>query len=187
MRTRWIYFVAAGALTVAAMLSAGQRPALQPIRYTSEGGLALPDYRKWVFLSSGLGMTYTGEAAKNPPFTNVFAEPSAYDAFMKDGVWPNKTVLVAEMRASDTGVSINKNGFVQTPKVIAIEVEVKDAAKGGWAFYGFESGAQTGKLFPKTAACYSCHEQHAAVDNTFVQFYPTLIETAKKKGTYKEN
>jgi hypothetical protein len=31
--------------------------------------------------------------------------------------------------------------------------------------------------------CYSCHEQHAAVDTTFVQFYPTLLEIAKKKGT----
>ena len=31
--------------------------------------------------------------------------------------------------------------------------------------------------------CYSCHEQHGAVDTTFVQFYPTLIELAKQKGT----
>ena len=155
-------------------------------QYTKDGGLALPDYRKWVYLGSGLGMTYTGEASKNPPFTNVFADPAAYDAFMKNGVWPDKAVLIAEMRASDTGVSINKNGYVQTEKVVAVEVEVKDAAKGGWAFYGFENGARTGKLFPKTMACYSCHEQNAATDNTFVQFYPTLIETAKKKGTYKE-
>ncbi|HYU45886.1 MAG TPA: cytochrome P460, partial [Terriglobales bacterium] len=28
-----------------------------------------------------------------------------------------------------------------------------------------------------------CHEQHGAVDTTFVQFYPTLLEIAKKKGT----
>jgi hypothetical protein len=31
--------------------------------------------------------------------------------------------------------------------------------------------------------CYSCHSQHAAVDTTFVQFYPTLLPIARAKGT----
>ena len=31
------------------------------------------------------------------------------------------------------------------------------------------------------------HEQHAALDTTFVQFYPTLIELAKKKSTLSAN
>ena len=155
-------------------------------QYTKDGQLALPDYRKWVYLGSGLGMTYTGKESKDPPFTNVFAEPGAYDAFMKNGVWPDKTVLIAEMRASGSAVSINKGGRVQMDKIVAIEGEVKDASKGGWAFYGFENGSRSGKLFAKSVPCYSCHEQHAAVDNTFVQFYPTLMETAKRHGTYKE-
>jgi hypothetical protein len=38
-------------------------------------------------------------------------------------------------------------------------------------------------MFPTEMECYSCHAQHTAVDTTFVQFYPTLIEIAKKKGT----
>jgi len=38
-------------------------------------------------------------------------------------------------------------------------------------------------MVPKDASCYSCHEQHAAVDTTFVQFYPTLLPIAKQKGT----
>jgi len=63
---------------------------------------------------------------------------------------------------------------------------VKDAARGGWAFYGFHDNPDKGKLFPKTAECYSCHEKNGATDTTFVQFYPTLIETAKKNGHYKE-
>jgi hypothetical protein len=150
------------------------------------GELALPDYRKWVYLGSGVGMSYTAMSRENPPFTNVFAEPAAYDKFMKTGTWPDKTVLIAEMRESATNLSINKSGRVQTEKVLAVEAEVKDASKGGWAFFGFENGAQRGMLFPKSAACYSCHEEHASTDNTFVQFYPTLIETAKQRGTYKE-
>ena len=53
---------------------------------------------------------------------------------------------------------------------------------GGWGFFAFDN-PKSAKLIPRTAACYSCHEQHAAVDTTFVQFYPTLIGVAKAKGT----
>ena len=157
--------------------------------YTKDGGLVEPkDYRQWVFLSSGLGMTYTQNAAPNgnPPFENVFVNPAAYQGFLKTGTWPDKTVMVLEIRASDSRVSINKDGRIQTNKV-AMEVHVKDSAKGGWAFYGFSAGGQgNGTLFPKTADCYSCHQDNAATDTTFVQFYPTLIETAKLNGTYKD-
>lgn len=31
--------------------------------------------------------------------------------------------------------------------------------------------AEPGTEIPHTAACYSCHQQHAAVDTTLVQFY----------------
>jgi acyl carrier protein phosphodiesterase len=36
---------------------------------------------------------------------------------------------------------------------------------------------------PQTANCYSCHQDHAAVDTTFVQFYPTLMPIAQDKNT----
>lgn len=170
-------------LIVVVLLAAGARVAQH---YSGGRELVLPDYRKWVYLGSGVGMSYTETSRENPPFTNVFAEPAAYDKFMSTGTWPDKTVLIAEMRESATNISINKSGRVQTAKVVAVEAEVKDAAKGAWAFYGFENGTREGKLFPKSAACYSCHEEHAATDNTFVQFCPTLIETAKQHGTYKE-
>jgi hypothetical protein len=38
-------------------------------------------------------------------------------------------------------------------------------------------------MVPIEANCYKCHEAHAAVDTTFVQFYPTLLPIAKSKGT----
>jgi hypothetical protein len=39
---------------------------------------------------------------------------------------------------------------------------------------------------PKGNGCWSCHDDHAAVEHTFVQFYPTLKVVAKKFGTYNE-
>lgn len=116
----------------------------------------------------------------------MFANPEAYQAFLKTGAWPDKTVLILESRRSETKVSINKDGRVQT-SISGLEAHVKDASHGGWAFYSFGDGTQQeGTLFPKTATCYSCHEQNAAVDTTFVQFYPTLADIAKAKGTYTE-
>jgi hypothetical protein len=157
-------------------------------QYTKGGAMKFPTgYREWTFLTSGLGMTYgfgTADAAGNPNFDNVFADRAAYSSFLKTGTWPDKTVLILEVRGSDSHVSINKGGHVQT-KVVGVEAHVKDAARGGWAFYAFEPGAAEGNLIPKTRNCYSCHEQNGAVDTTFVQFYPELSETARQHGTLK--
>ena len=145
-------------------------------------------YRDWTFVTSGLGMTYgpTGavDAAGNPNFDNVFADPVSYTSFQQTGTWPDKTVLILEARASDSKVSINKGGHIQT-KVLRVEAHVKDAARGGWGFYVFEPGVTVAEVLPKTWNCYSCHEQNGAVDSTFVQFYPTLSETAIRRGTFR--
>jgi len=119
-----------------------------------------------------------------PMFDNVFVNPSAYRAFMQTGKWPDKTVLVLEVRASESNGSINKGGHYQTG-VRAVEVNVKDEKRFAtkWAFFGFNGAAKTAKQIPMTAACYSCHSEHGLVDSTFVQFYPTLLEVAKLKGT----
>ncbi len=159
-------------------------------QYTNDGMMRLPaNYREWVFLSSGLAMTYgpAGQtnAQGNPRFDNVFVSPAAYKSFLKTGTWPDKTTMVLEIRDSDSHVSINTGGRVQT-SLAAIEVHVKDMArfKGGWAFFGFDKSDKA-KLIPASANCYSCHAEHGAVDTTFVQFYPTLIDIAKQKGTLK--
>jgi Cytochrome P460 len=155
-------------------------------RYTADGQLTLPsDYREWVFLSSGLGMTYQPMTGMGGPmFTNVFANPASYRSFVATGKWPDKTMLILEIRAGTSKGSINKGGSYQSD-LAGIEVEVKDSTKfpgSGWAFFAFGKAA-TGKLLARTEDCYACHAEHGAVDNTFVQFYPVLLEIAKQKGT----
>jgi Cytochrome P460 len=184
MKMRVLMLAGLGAAALLGAAAAAEQA--YEIAYVGEDGITVPDYGKWVFIGSDLGMSYTGETRANPPFSNVFAEPSAYDSFMENGVWPDRTVLLSEHRASATNLSINKAGFVQTGPAMGVELEVKDAAKGGWTFYMAPSGATTAKALPRSMACYACHAEHAAVDNTFVQFYPTLIEVAKRKGTFKE-
>jgi hypothetical protein len=154
-------------------------------RYTGDGQLMLPsDYREWVFLSSGLGMSYDLEPGGPPAFTNVFVNPAAYRSFLATGKWPDKTMLILEIRASSSQGSINRAGSYQTG-LVAIEGEVKDRTRflgNGWVFFRFGK-ASTGKILAHTEDCYACHSQRAAVDNTFVQFYPVLLEIAKQKGT----
>jgi len=152
--------------------------------YTASGELKFPEkYREWIFLTSGVDMSYT--ATTDPThsvFDNVFVNPSAYQAFLKTGTWPDKTVLILEVRGAEGASSINKRGHTQSAETPRVEVHVKDSSKDGWTFYGFTNQV-SGKPFERTASCYTCHQQHAAVDTTFVQFYPTLLGKAKEKGT----
>ena len=155
-------------------------------QYTAEGKMKFPaNYREWVYLSTGLDMSYRPDMNMgHSMFDNVFVNPEAYKYFVANGTWPDKTMLVLEVRGAATKSAINKAGHYQTPEVMGREVHVKDESRfpGKWAFFGFDDAA-TASAFPTEMECYSCHAQHAAVDTTFVQFYPTLIEIAKKKGT----
>jgi hypothetical protein len=160
-------------------------------KFTNDGKLVRPEgYREWIFVTSGLGMTYGARPStseqQDPRFDNVFVSRAAYESFLKNGIWPDKTVLVLEIRASRSKESINRGGHFQGD-VDALEVEVKDSSrfKGKWAFFDFGQDAPSAASLPRTAACYSCHAQNGAVDNTFVQFYPTLLQVAKQKGTVK--
>jgi hypothetical protein len=171
-------------------LGAQQAPTDEP-RYTGDGQLMRPNnYREWIYLSSGLGMTYgTVESVANPQserFDNVFVTPRAYKAFLQTGAWPDKTVFALEVRNSATKGSINKGGHYQEG-VAALEIHVKDQTRfrTRWAFFGFGDADQAAKPFPQDSACQVCHARNGAVDETFVQFYPTLIPVAKAKGTWK--
>jgi hypothetical protein len=143
------------------------------------------NYREWIYLSSGLGMAYSPKPNTPPAFTNVFVEPGAYGAFLATGHWPDKTMFVLEERASSSVGSINKSGHFQT-ELQGLAVSVKDESRfpEKWAYFSFSVDQESAVANPKSA-CWQCHNDHGAVNNTFVQFYPTLKPVAAKFGTYK--
>ena len=182
------------ALTAAAVLAAIMAPAAlaQPAadtpQFDASGRMAFPaNYRDWVFLSSGLDMSYSQAPAMADQhmFNNVFVQRPAYEAFKKNGVWPDGTILMLEARGGASKGSINKRGVFQTGEIMGLEAHVKDSARftGGWAFFGFGGAGAPAQQIPYQAACYACHQAHAAADTTFVQFYPTLLPIATKLGT----
>jgi hypothetical protein len=189
MKTKIIKLGVIAAAAGLIMLWAAEPGTSNVPEFTKDNQLIMPShYREWVFLSSGLGMTYGPAAEANrsmgPMFDNVFVTPAAYQGFVQTGKWPEKTMFVLEVRGSTSKGSINNAGHYQA-EVHAIEVEVKDSSRfsgNGWAFFGF-GDSNTAKMIPTSGSCYTCHPTKGAVDNTFVQFYPTLLPIAKQKGT----
>jgi hypothetical protein len=161
-------------------------------RYDDKGKLLRPDnYREWVNIGTGIGMVYgplRDKAGGAQAFTNVFVNPTSYRAFLTSGTWPDRTMFVLEIRHSATvnNSQTGNNGRFQGA-VMGLEAHVKDTSRfeKGWAFFNLSVKEPSGSMIPTTASCYSCHETNAAVDTTFVQFYPELRDIAKKHGTFK--
>ena len=160
-------------------------------QFASDGALQRPEgYRRsWIFLSSGFGMSYSAGTNGNPQFTNVFVNPSSYDYFVANGKWPDKTMFVLEEYESTSHGSINKSGSYQQ-QLGGLVVEVKDEARfpDKWAYFGFGADKHTAQAIPPARnACWKCHEDNAAVEHSFVQFYPEMLKIARAKGTIKAN
>ena len=181
-------FVAAVAGLVAAVFAAEPPPDSRlagPV-FNADGSLQRPaGYRDWQFVTSGLGMSY-GPAAQaqalmgHVMFDNVFVQPQAYKSFLKNGVWPEGTMFVLELRGTETNRPPNNRGYFQT-EVHGIEVSVKDSKRyqGKWAYFDFGMDGKTARPQPESG-CFACHKANAKVDMTFVQFYPTLQDVKPK-------
>jgi len=149
------------------------------------------DYREWIFVGSSIGLNYPPPGAPPGPqmFHNVFVNPTSYRSFLQTGKWPDKTVLILEMRGAGRETTANRDGRFETG-LMAFEANVKDSRfPGGWGFFVF--GDNDKSVAPLSGdpvkGCLDCHSAHTAVEMTFVQFYPTLFEVAKKMGTVKKD
>jgi hypothetical protein len=171
-------------LVFAAVVLSSSEPMPAP-RYT-ENRLVRPEgYREWMFVGSNLGMGYKdGQPDKDPKFHNIYIQPEAYRSYAKTGQFPDKTMLVMEVVSRGTNASINRQGQFGD-RFLGVEVALKDEKRfpEKWAYFNFigsdGSSLAEAKPFPKDA-CWSCHNQHGASDNVFVQFYPVLREARKQ-------
>jgi hypothetical protein len=187
MMTKWMCALL-GVLVLLPLVAFQQYPAASSstLEHPSGTPLKFPEhYREWVYLTTGFDMSYNpAMQMDHHMFDNVFVNPEAYKEFVETGTWPDKTMLVLEVRGAKSKGSINQQGNYQDTEVMGLEVHVKDQERfpGKWAFVGFDSNKKV-EVVPPSAECYTCHAAHAAVDTTFVQFYPTLLPIAKSKGT----
>ena len=160
----------------------------QGFQFTSENEFIRPqEYRRWIFAGSSLGLVYEG---RNRPtarrdFTMSISTLRAYDVYAKTGEFPAGTVLMLEIMTAREKISILNGGRYEDQLVgLAAAVKAPDRFKEKWAYFSF---TDPGKTFLEKAAanipeeCWTCHKQHGADDNVFVQFYPTLRD-ARGKG-----
>jgi hypothetical protein len=149
------------------------------------------DYREWMFIGSSLGLNYPppGQAQGPQIFNNVFVNRSSYQSFMQTGKWPDRTIWVLEFRNTGHESVPDRSGIFQTD-LQGMEANVKDSRfPDGWGYFGFgPNDKSAAPLAGDTVKrCIDCHTSHTAVERTFVQFYPTLFEVAKKMGTVKKD
>ena len=155
-------------------------------QYTSGDDLVRPEgYREWIFLSSRLRVNSKASKGEEETFGDVFVSRPAYDQFRATGSWPDKTILVLEKRMSSSKSSAEIVDHYEGD-LAGISVEVKDTARFAekWAYFSFDSSAKTAKANPK-AMCWQCHNGGGGVENTYVQFYPTLKPLAQQFGTLR--
>jgi cytochrome P460 len=190
MRKNFIFLALALAGALLALASARSYSAAaystvanQPA-YTADGKLVLPaNYRDWVFLTSGFGMNYSNGTGSHAMFTNVYVAPEALQGFKASGKWPDKSMFIVEIYSPASQGSINKSGYYQD-QFKGLDVEVKDSSRPNeWSYYNFDPGEKQAEAMG--GGCNKCHSEHAAVEHTFVQFYPTLLGFAREKNLIK--
>lgn len=158
--------------------------------YAGDGKLKLPTgYRRWVFLGSPLTPNGLNNGkAGFPEFHNVYVQTAHYDSYVKNGKFPEGTVLVKELvttlRADHPDGSANEasgRGYFQGD-FAGLDVMVKDtkkyAATGGWGFFNFGHKAppyEPAAEAQSKAQCAGCHQASAGrTDMVFTRFYPML-------------
>ncbi|HET7295607.1 MAG TPA: cytochrome P460 family protein [Gemmatimonadales bacterium] len=180
--------VMAGAFAVLAWSGLVQSDSLPPAdqlpHFAKDGALQPPQgWEAWVMVGSSTGLSYNDGAGPAPGaapgmFHNVYMQPWAYRAFLKTGVFPDRTMFVLAFYEPSRKATPARAGFYEGERAPGFEVHLKQAGidKSGWGFFGFAGGTATATLMPAAAPCYACHAKEAATDNVFTQFYPPLRE-----------
>jgi hypothetical protein len=174
--TRVSLLLCAAAVVVGLFGATTQSPSAVGPRYTAEGALLRPDgIESWTLVGASLGLGY-GTAAGTPPgvFHRVYLEPSAFARYRRTGRFPDGTMLALTGYLPSARVPPATQGWFEGESA-GLEMAVKDLARGGWSYYGFDQDrpGATARAFPPER-CRQCHAEHAARDNVFAQFYPTL-------------
>jgi hypothetical protein len=174
------FLLPALAAALAGAPPAGPAP-VQP-RYAADGALRRPaTVERWILVGASLGLGYSDATEDGPGmFHRVYLEPTAYDHYRRTGRFRRGTMLALSIRHPARRVPPSRAGWTEG-ELAALELAVKDPGRyaGAWAYFDFGRDAASARPLPP-GRCQACHAEHAASDNVFVQFYPTLRDLAAR-------
>ena len=145
--------------------------------YDPSGALVRPEHpEEWVFVGSALNLNYDGTPTGVDILSNVLMEPSAYRHYQETGEFREGTMTALFVYLAGTDTPPARDGLF-TDLLVGFEMSMKNShrfPKENWAYYRFgRPDAPTAEALPPET-CHSCHEENAATDHVFTQFYPAL-------------
>jgi hypothetical protein len=156
-------------------------------RYAGDSLIRPDGFERWVLAGASIGLGYSQPsgadlAGGSGLFHNVYIEPSAYQHYVRTGRFRERTMLAMTLYLPAQKVHPARQGQFEG-EFLGAEFALKDSARfpGGWAYFNFgKAGSGSRAVAMPRQACQSCHMKHAADDNVFVQFYPTLRAVSTK-------
>ncbi len=190
---RIVIGVALSAIGVLGTISveAGDRTLPKP-SFNAKGELLRPDFRfrEWVYIGTPLTPNELNPPeAPFPEFHNVYIHPDDFDHWKNTGTFADGTVIAKELVLVGSKQAVSGTGYFMG-NFAGLEITIKDSKRfkdepGYWAYFSFGHSyplADIAKQFP-TAACNTCHENSAADDFVFTQYYPVLrAAKASRRG-----
>ncbi len=192
-RGGWAALVAV-AVVVGGLLLAGMqtRPSTSvPYRFNSKGELIRPEgYREWIYVGTPLTPNDLNRGnAPFPEFHSVYIDPDSFAHWKKTGTFRQGTILMKELISVGSKQAVSGKGYFMG-EFIGLEATIKSKRRypdepGNWAYFSFTDDGggpphATGAAFP-ASDCNACHEDNAADDWVFAQYYPVL-RAAKPGG-----
>ncbi|HSR68297.1 MAG TPA: cytochrome P460 family protein [Acidobacteriota bacterium] len=177
-------FAAAGVLTaLAGTAPQGMSPRQEKLNFTADNELQRPDFsfRNWIHIGTPLTPNdLNPPEAPFPEFHNVYIHPDDLDHYARTGKFRDGTALVKELVSVGSKAAPSGKGYFMG-EFTGLEVAVKDSRRfpdepGYWAYfsYGHSYPLKAKASIQPTATCNSCHQQNAAEDWVFSQYYPVL-------------
>jgi len=156
-----------------------------------DGELQRPTgYREWVYVGTPVTPNDMNDGkAAFPEHHNVYIDPKSWAHWKKTGEFRDGTILIKELVSNGSKAAVSGNGYFQG-EFIGLEATIKSKKyspnePGNWSYYSFSGKnhktlADSAKAFP-AKSCNLCHQNAAADDFVFTQYYPVL-SAGKAKG-----
>jgi len=138
-------------------------------QFTDQKELLLPDtYRQWVSVPGetrpDCAPSATFAARKHSFIDHIYIEPSAYKYYLENGDWPDKAVIVMEVRKPRQERSTARSS---PSKLVALEVAVKDETDSDhWSYFAHfsKTSAELPEAQPETILAHSHPTLRAVIE-----------------------